>query len=357
MPVYGRLTVTLAYICTLFHGLPAAAAPFYDDSGGPDGAGRSLGSNISNRSLQYPPPNFSIQWEPATGVDAGRYNDRLGFLLSADYLSQTLLKPWDEAIQPRTMRSSRGNLELSVSGFPAGDIVPIKFVAYGFRLALEGWENPDAYQYGRYYFLWNNVRRGFIEIRKLRQSTSSHSSYIGRNLSPELSPSQASNHTLLAFRNHSSLGKSTLDSCSIPEENELSPGFRDSFSERTFPSYRSYFLIILHLIIVVAEKDIDGKDSFGGMTLYSNGAKVAFESAMPPPYEDRGNFKNNCWMVLLRHLIFLPLRMNPPRYLVTKSVMTYQLSQGEVDLGYCTISPAGLPRSFTPNDAYNHTVS
>ena len=277
------------------------------------GTDEGFGTNSSSHGLHFPPPNFNVQWEPATGAAAGEYNYITAFSLSADYLSQALLQPWEEPIRPQTVRSQGGDLELWVSGIPEGSMVLVKLTAYGFRFAMNGWEGPFGYRYGRYYFLWNGVRRGFFEMRRPTPATG------------------IASRTVLNDSSLESLSGNDLDAHYI---------FHDFVAPASFPNDRSYFLIIILTIINVAENDIDQRDSFSGTTIWANGAKITFDSLMPDPYQHQGRFSNRCWIYLLRHMAALPFRYDPPRDMLTMSTVAFQRPEGLTALGCCVISPS-----------------
>ncbi|KAG8527235.1 uncharacterized protein KY384_008665 [Bacidia gigantensis] len=88
----------------------------------------------------------------------------LGWRIIADYLSGALLQPWGEPIRSRIIR--REGLELYVSGYPTGGMINVDHVAWGFDLAFSEMENAERFDYGRYYFLLDDTRRGFLEFRE-----------------------------------------------------------------------------------------------------------------------------------------------------------------------------------------------
>ena len=119
--------------------------------------------------LRILPIDVDIEWEAATGMAAGAFSDVYGWKLSLDYICRVALAypVTEEPMTPRTLSSQTGDFEIYVSGLPEGRLVNVGLVLKGFIDALWQMGVNARYEFGRWYLLLDNERRGFIEYREI----------------------------------------------------------------------------------------------------------------------------------------------------------------------------------------------
>ena len=271
---------------------------------------------LKDAPLGFPPPEFDIEWEPATGPEAGQFDVTSGFFLMMHFLTRALLRPWSEVINARKTNSY--NIELYVSGYPersagSGAPVLVSHVGWGFQRAFTEWEANNGYTFGRYYFLWNNERRGFLEMRRAPQAAVADSIPAVKDDFPPVE---------------------------VPGKPKWV--FEDAADDNIpFPNYRSWYLTILNAMIIVAQSNIDRQDIWAGLRLSYAGGSVEFIRA---PMADIRPFPNGIWIHMLTRLIPLPTKYDPPRYVLRRMHILRNTEHGLQDMRYCVVRPDGVQR-------------
>lgn len=292
------ITLMVVYLC----GQYAFAAPkdAVQDTNKSDDSDELLELKFGeHKSVNLPPPEFTIEWEPATGMAAGEFRDVSGYLLTSRYLRRALLRHWEEAIYPRTMDSTIDDLELWVSGWPEQGSVLVKFIAWGFRLAIDRWEGDAGYRYGRFYFRWNNVRRGFFELRQ-------------RTGTPHL-------------LHPAPVGDSPAEVDVDGGPGAMHWSFHCATVGITFWQYRPFFLVILKAMIDVAEGGVENEDTWSSNAIIADGGQIDFYR---PDTAPQMAFQNGVWILMMSVMITLPLKFNPPRYTAMRVTVLHDAYPG-----------------------------
>ena len=176
-------------------------------------------------------------------------------------------------------------------------------MGWGIHLIVASCSGGLGGRYGRYYFTWQNERRGFFELRRQPTAIARSSSLESNNHSLEIGPNEGLEQSPWSFQYIQK-------------------------PDATFPDYRSWFFVILDAMTSVAEGIVLNEDSWSGGTLALGGGRITFWHPVAAPSQIR--FQNIVWLATLGTLLDLPLTLDPPVYAATRLNILHTATPGPV---------------------------
>ena len=245
-------------------------------------------SSLSNYTASDPSSlqfvHVDLDWEPATGMAAGTFDEVDGWTLTIDFFARVRLAyPEMEEVMPaRSLR--QGGLEIYASGEPGGRLVGVKFVEMAFHLILQRLGSTQQYNFGKFYIRYNGNRRGFIEFREPQDGIAS-----------------------------------SADNSSFSSERTPNPSnveYRDQIGSQHFATTSFFYIPFIPLLFNAAINELD-LDAPRGFVLRPSNVQAGFI------FQKLGSqdFKWRDVLPLAVHLSRVPLGFNPRRFVNVKTTV------------------------------------